>query len=269
MNMDFNLIHQLICEIRGIGDIINNWRSIEGYRKVRDQKLFKTEADHKASFLLKELILKFDSNSSIISEEDSSFSKKKINKYWLIDPIDGTSSWYEGYNGFVTQISYIENETPILGIIYAPALNEIWWGVRGQGGFHNGKMLSKPQIDFTTKIKLIDNYPKPMGISKVLFEGLKFNIKYLESGSIGLKSVKIADGSANLFVKDVVFRDWDIAASYVLLKELDCHISDLYGNQIEFNGSHEKFDGLLVTSNYNLAYEVLKFIKIKRGSKIV
>lgn len=269
MSMDFNIIHQLIDEIRNIGDIINSWRSIEDYRKIRDQKLFKTEADNKANFLLKELILKFDSNSRIISEEDASFIKKKPNTYWLIDPIDGTSSWYEGYNGFVTQIAYIENGIPTLGIVYAPALKKIWWGILGHGAFLNGKMLSKPKIDFNTLVKLIDNYPKPMRISKMLFEGLKFNIKYVESGSIGLKSVKIADGSANLFVKDVVFRDWDIVPPYVLLKELDCHISDLDGNQLEFKGSHEKFNGLLVASNYNLAYEVLKFIKINRGSKIV
>ena len=261
--MDFKRLDELIDGVKLIGDKINQWRNDEQLKKIREPKDFKTEADFKASALLKELIFKYDKNAVVISEEDEVFSINRPNAYWLIDPIDGTASWYEGFDGFVTQVAYIVNTTPVLGIVYAPALKKVWWGLAGQGAFLNGHQLNKPKRGHVDNIRLVDNYPEPRRIAKKLYEGMDNISHYIESGSLGLKSVLVADGGADLFVKDVVIRDWDIAPAYVLLKELDCHLSDLKGKEISFSGVHDKLDGLLVATNSDLANKVIAYIKTK------
>jgi len=259
--MDSKIRSVLIDGVIDIGNQINQWRNNEQVKKIRNPKDFKTEADFKADLLLRELILKYDKKGCIISEEDDDFSIDRPEFYWLIDPIDGTASWYDGFKGFVTQIAYIQYGIPVFGIIYAPALKNIWWGSAGVGAFKNGKQIEKPKNEDIANVKLIDNYPEPRGIAKKIFEGLDKHVQYIESGSLGLKSVLVADGSADLFVKDVIFRDWDVAPAYVLLKELGCFITDKDGNELSFSGQHEKLNGLLVSSSSKLSNYVTAFIK--------
>jgi histidinol phosphatase-like enzyme (inositol monophosphatase family) len=57
---------------------------------------------------------------------------------WVIDPIDGTKSFIHGVPTFGTLIALVENSTPIVGVINAPALSERWIGAYGQPAFYNG-----------------------------------------------------------------------------------------------------------------------------------
>ena len=258
--MDSNLIKGLIDGLRVIGDEINQWRYDEKNKIIHEPKQFKTEADFKANKAIKNLILSFDNTAVIISEEDDTFNDSKFSSYWLVDPIDGTASWYEGFDGFVTQIAYIENDIPMFGVIYAPALDKLWWAVKGDGAFLNGnKLHNRRNEQFARGFKLIDNYPEPKRIAKTISEGMLVE-QYIESGSLGLKSVLVADGSADLFAKDVLIRDWDIAPAHVILNELGCHLSDLKGESILFIGSHEKNDGLIVAANPSLARKIVEFV---------
>jgi 3'(2'), 5'-bisphosphate nucleotidase len=246
----------LINGIKEIGDQISDWRNDDELRSILDPISFKTKADYKASNLLKNLIQTVDKGAVIVSEEDSSFDTNRKKSYWIIDPIDGTASWFDGFSGFVTQVAYIVNEEPIIGIVYAPALGKMWHGVKGKGAFLNHKRI-KCNFDKTNdKLSLVDNYPNPRGIAKKVFESMALNC-YLESGSLGLKSVLVADGTTDIFIKDVKIRDWDIAPAYVIIREVSGRMCDLNGSDIHFTGVYEKNNGLLVTRNLQVAQAVL------------
>src|SRR3954466_12402195 len=98
---------------------------------------------------------------------------------------------------------------PELAVIYAPAFGQVFGAVRGRGATLNGDTLNCA-IPAGRRI-LIDNYPEPRGIAAEAFTGLKCT-GYMESGSLALKVCRVADGSADIFIKDVVVRDWDMAA---------------------------------------------------------
>lgn len=249
-------LQKLMNGIRKIGDKIRNWREDEELRNILDPISFTTKADYKASNLLKDLIQTLDKGAIIVSEEDSFFNANRKKPYWIIDPIDGTASWFNGFNGFVTQVAYIENEEPIIGIIYAPVLDKMWHGVKGQGAFLNSKRINCNSDKANNKLSLVDNYPNPRGISKKVFDSMALSY-YLESGSLGLKSVLVADGTADIFVKDVIVRDWDIAPAYVIIKEVSGKMCDLNGSDIKFSGAYEKNKGLLVTRNSQVAQAVI------------
>ena len=87
--------------------------------------------------------------------------------------------------------------------------------VKQNGAYKNGSRLPNVKSPSTT---LIDNYPEPRGIAAKLFDKMALE-QYVESGSLGLKICRIAEGSADIFVKDVLVKDWDLAAPELILHE--------------------------------------------------
>ena len=81
---------------------------------------------------------------------------------------------------------------------------------------------------------MTDNYPEPRGIASFLAKGLQIN-KYLESGSIGLKCALVGDGSADIFVRTLLFAT-GIGSAAVLLKEVGADLLDCFGNEYLFTG---------------------------------
>lgn len=224
----------------------------------------KTEADRQAHGFLSSELARLFPNVPVISEEDESHSQKRPSEYWLIDPIDGTASWYNGFDGFVSQAAFIRDGVPIFGVIHSPKMTSTWYAESGKGAYLNGIRL--PRLTSHTRTKFIDNTPRPHGITKRLMERL--NTKdYTECGSIGLKSVLVADGTVDVFAKDVVVRDWDLAPVDVILKEVGGSLFLLNGNKYCYNGSYEKNDGFIVARNEFLAEKILSSQCSKESQK--
>ena len=197
---------------------------------------FKARADAMAHRELKKRLEKLLPGTPVISEEDpASLVSRRPERYWLIDPLDGTASFAGGFSGYVTQAAFMKNNRPELAAIFAPALGLLYTAERGKGAYLNGKKLGLSKSAPVTA--LIDNYPAPRGIAEKIFRAFKFK-RYIESGSIALKICRVADGSAGLFVKDVPVRDWDLAAPYLVLKEARGTMTDIEGGKIGFNGDY-------------------------------
>ena len=88
-----------------------------------------TKADLAANSLIINEIKKIDSDIPILSEESSIDwdERKKWNKYWLIDPLDGTKEFINKNGEFTVNIALIENNNSVLGIIYAPAKSLLYF----------------------------------------------------------------------------------------------------------------------------------------------
>ncbi|STX51390.1 myo-inositol-1(or 4)-monophosphatase [Legionella busanensis] len=237
-----------------IGDMIESWRNDQTAKNIIEPTEFKTQADLKAHELLSELIQTIFPNTIIISEEDYTHDFRPTN-YWLIDPIDGTASWYNGFDGFVIQAAFIENNIPLYGAVYAPVLKKLWTARRNQGAWLNNCKL--PKLIANERINLIDNYPEPKNIAGKIFNKIPIT-QYIECGSLGLKSCLVADGTADLFVKDVVIRDWDLAPAAVIINEVGGVLTDLTGEIISFTGSFQKNKGLIVARDKYLLKSIVK-----------
>ncbi len=217
-------------------------------------------ADIKANSLIKKILMQLDPGCAIISEEDDTFLNNRPDEYWLVDPIDGTSSWLNGFDGFVTQLAYIKKNTPIYGAVYAPCLKKLWTACKGEGAYLNGKILNKSKCH--NSIKLIDNYPEPRKIAETIYKYMQIT-DYIESGSLGLKACLVADGTADLFIKDVVIKDWDIAPAEVILRELNMPITDLFSKNIKYKNQFDN-NGIIVARDTILFNKVLHIIKSKK-----
>lgn len=239
-----------------LGKKMLSWReeAIEGHWEGSQ---LKTKADMDAHYFLVDALTKLALEIPIISEEnEDNHSLDRPMRYFIIDPIDGTASFAGGFKGFVTQIAYIENKEVKIGVVYAPALNELFSAEKGKGAFLNHKPL-KLEDKLNKTIRLIDNYPEPRGVAEKIFKGLPCN-EYVEFGSLGLKICKIADGTANLFVKDVILKDWDVAAADLILKEAGGYFARLNGSAYLYDGSYYK-QGIIACATLNIAEKMNKF----------
>ena len=208
---------------------------------------FKSEVDLIADKLLKNGLYKLKPGIPIVSEEDLNSHKfYKSNIYWIIDPIDGTASYCNGFSGYVIQLALIEKDKPINSFIYCPELKRMYTAIKGRGAKLNGKKLCIAHN--SESIIMVDNYPTPKGFTKMVFQKLNCS-KYLESGSLGLKICLIASGEANLFIKNVVVKDWDLAPGDLLLKESGGYLFDFKGKKIKYNTSLTKEEGIIAINS--------------------
>ena len=215
---------------------------------------FKATADHLAhNFLVSALNQAFP-ELPVVSEEDASSSSEHTGDYFIIDPIDGTASFSHGFAGWVTQAAYISEGRPIMAGIYAPATDEYFAAMSASGAYCNGRRLFATK-NISSAEYLIDNYPEPHGISLQLMRNLKIP-NYLESGSISLKICRVADGSADLFVKDMEPRDWDVAAPMLLIAEAGGILTDINGATLILGMPGRRHKGLISTTSPLVAEQV-------------
>jgi len=215
---------------------------------------FKARADDLAhQFLVTALSVAFP-GIPVVSEEDVASIGACAGEYFIIDPIDGTASFAHGFNGWVTQVAYISEEQPVMAGIYAPASDEYFSAISKQGAFCNGRSLSVHRSSEPAK-SLIDNYPQPRGIAQELMQAL-YIPTYIESGSISLKICRVADRSADLFVKDMSPRDWDVAAPMLLLAEAKGILMDIKGDPIVLGKPGRCHHGLIAMSSPVVAQQV-------------
>ena len=194
----------------------------------------------------------------IVSEEDSSHSEQRHPEYWLIDPIDGTGSWAGGFPGYVTQAAFIREGVVEFGAIHAPALHRTWVAVRGVGAFLNGEKLPIRE-SARSPLVVVDNYPEPRDACLELINWLG-NASYKESGSLGLKAVMVASGDADVFVKSVVVRDWDLAPAMAVCAETGAVLTRVNGSHFSLSGSLEKIDGVVVAADEYLARRIAEWL---------
>ena len=153
----------------------------------------------------------------IISEEGY-FKNEEFNQnlYWLVDPIDGTSSFIKGKDEYTINIALIEDGVPILGIIGHPPSNTLWFGYKNIAF----KIKKNRKIELKTKPSRL----KPVIIisgrydyeTQIFIEKLKYS--KLKKYSSSIKFCKIAEGQGDLYPRLSSIKKWDIAAGDAILR---------------------------------------------------
>jgi len=242
-----------------VGEMVAGLRKSLNHFLQKDQSAAAREADLRAhTELVRRLNLAYP-EVPVVSEEDGHHNVARPADYFLIDPIDGTSSWAGGFAGFVCQIARIQNGIPVFGVVHAPILGRTWVAERGVGAFLNGAPMPRLKSDPLERIVVVDNYPVARGVSAELMEWLG-NSSYLECGSIGLKASLVASGDADLFVKDVLVRDWDVAPAIVLISEVGGFIANPDGTTFQLSGPFDKPRGVIVARTRELGEAVASWI---------
>lgn len=250
------MLNEMESVVREVGAALIKMRDTDAIEGEWQGAQLKTKADILAHELMSKLLKKLDPSIPVVSEEDDASQEiARPAKYWLIDPIDGTASFAGGFDGFVTQVALMENAQPIKATIYAPSLDQLYSAEKGKGAHLNDVAL---QVVPKRKGKtLIDNYPEARGITAEAYDALSFE-SYIECGGIALKMCRIADGSADVFFKDIIVRDWDLAAPHLILSEANGYLALINGGSINYTGSFAKV-GMIASRSSKLENEIVNW----------
>jgi 3'(2'), 5'-bisphosphate nucleotidase len=219
----------LLSEVNEIslsaGEVILNWykfESIPHIKKTDDSPL--TKADEEANDLILKS-LKKTSSYPVVSEESLVDFKIRQNwgTFWLVDPLDGTKNFLNKDGEFTVNIALINDGKPILGVVYAPALNLLYSAIKEKGAKLNGcsiynKSLRSEPIAAVSSMHGSDEtteFLSKAGINKV---------KPIGSA---LKLCKLAEGEVDIYPRFGPTSEWDIAAGHLIAAEGGGKIIDL------------------------------------------
>ncbi|MCC7299723.1 MAG: 3'(2'),5'-bisphosphate nucleotidase CysQ [Verrucomicrobia bacterium] len=172
----------------------------------------------------------------ILSEESKTVPyehRKAWRKYWLVDPLDGTKEFIKKNGEFTVNIALIENGHPVLGVVYAPALNMLYFGIVGQGAFRatgddlfqglekNYEALPlKSEIDKHQSVIRVVASRSHMNPETELFIAAlekKGRVELVSSGS-SLKLCMVAAGMADVYPRIAPTMEWDTAAAQAIVE---------------------------------------------------
>lgn len=219
------------------GEIAKNFYN-ENY--LIEKKLDKspvTEADKKIDEFICKKLSRF--NYPILSEEtEDDFQKREKSEYvWIIDPLDGTKDFIQKTDEFSIIIGLVKNGVPVLGVVFAPMLDELYFAEKNKGAFlvKNGKKkkisVSKNQLRggkiFVSRNHLGEWEQK---IAK------KYEMQIVTMGSAGLKICKVASGEAEIYINSGnKSSEWDVCAGDIILQEAGGSITDMNNEKIAYN----------------------------------
>ena len=181
-----------------------------------------TLADKAAEAIILSALKAVDSGITIISEESAeSHLLEAPERFFIVDPLDGTKEFLkkDGLGSFTVNIALIEKNEPVLGIVYAPALDRLFYGSKELGAFEQSnnqtKKISVRQIPSSGAIavasvshrdKQTDNWLNKNGIQ--------------QTTSIGssLKFCLVACGEADVYPRFGPTMEWDTAAGDAILR---------------------------------------------------
>jgi len=255
------MLEKISALLNSVGTEMLTWRGKALCDGHWEGSQLKTVADQEAHRLLKEGLARIAPLPCVSEEDASSHVSERPDIYWLIDPIDGTASFCNGFDGFVTQVALIQGCQPVLAVVHAPALGLTYTATKDGRALCNHVPISTIASGEHALV-LTDNYPEPRGIARRLYDEIGCT-GYVESGSIGLKICRVADGTASLFVKDVIVRDWDLAPADLILTRAGGILTTLTGEPISYTGGFER-TGLIAAGSRTLAESVRNWNRAER-----
>ncbi len=199
-----------------------------------------TEADHAADGIIGSGLAGLHPALPVLSEESSLprwERRRDWDRYWLVDPLDGTREFVRRNDEFTVNIALVENHRAVLGVVFAPALNLEFSGALGQGAWRrdNDGPLVPACVTSTPRKPLrvmgSRSHPGP-GLSDFMERLGPYELFPMGSS---LKACMVADGQADIYPRLGPTSEWDTAAAQAILESAGGGIIDLAGQPLRYN----------------------------------
>ena len=191
------------------------------------------------TFLKRELGALLPSAGWLSEETGDDHARLATGLIWLVDPIDGTRDFLRGRRGWCVSVALVSAGRPLIGILAAPARDEVWTAVAGKGARRNGASLSaSTRTGFHGARVPADSLAK---VDRILEMVAKPN-------SIALRIAMVAADEADLVATLRWGYEWDIAAATLIAREAGAAVSDAFGQTLDFNKRDPRAFGVLVSA---------------------
>jgi len=190
-----------------------------------------TKADIKSNEIIAESLKDLYPGIPILSEENKEVPyniRKNWEYFWLIDPLDGTKEFVKKNGEFTVNIALIHKDTPVLGVIYAPTPEILYYAQKDRGAFKQEKDRRPQRLPICKhtnnnnilKVIVSKSYynQETKDFVNNLKNKYKKTIEFIRIGS-SLKLCLIAEGKADIYPRLAPTMEWDIAAGQAVVEE--------------------------------------------------
>jgi len=246
--------------------------------KFKEDKTPLTLADTTSHEIICSSLKSVNDNIPVISEEGfipDFEERKKLNFYWLVDPLDGTKEFLKRNGEFTVSIALIERNKPVFGIIYAPVRKEIFFAQKDKGSyklfFNDKTKFSKLNGNFETVLfscsERLPNFKKSdESINVVISRShmsqetrdfidilkTKYRVNIIPVGGSLLKFCLVAEESADIYPRiGSPIYEWDTAAGHIIVEEAGGKVIDLKtGKPLTYNKENLKVPSFIVLGKH-------------------
>jgi myo-inositol-1(or 4)-monophosphatase len=236
-------LEAVIAATREVGDMaMARWRgegqAVNVWNKSHDNPV--SDVDLAVDARLKAVLGAMVPEAGWLSEETADNADRlSCRAMWCVDPIDGTRDFIRGRPGWCVSVALVVDGGVELGVLYAPALDELWVAQRGQGAMLNGEALrASSRTTFNGARVPADSLPK---IDRDLVMVTKPN-------SIALRMALVADDRADLVATLRWGFEWDVAAAALIATEAGATVTDAFGQSLVFNTPRAQAFGVIASA---------------------
>ncbi|WP_444883077.1 3'(2'),5'-bisphosphate nucleotidase CysQ [Microbulbifer sp. PSTR4-B] len=231
--MNKALLEQVIAICKNAGEAIlevyHSTAELEVDTKADDSPV--TAADLAAHKILAPALAQLIDGVPVLSEEQEmpSFAERsQWQRYWIVDPLDGTKEFIRRTGEFTVNVALIENGEPVLGVVHVPVLDITYAGGKGDGAFK--RTLSgdteihvrplKPRLEAGGAVELVASRSHGAGAVDQLVERIESKLGAVVCKNMGssLKLCLVAEGAADLYPRLAPTCEWDTAAAQAVVE---------------------------------------------------
>ncbi len=196
--------------------------------------------------------------------EESVDTERRLGKrrVWMIDPLDGTNGFIARDGDFAVQIGLAVEGASVLGVVYAPLPDVLYWATEGNGAWmeRHGADLERLHVSVERDLELMrlaasrsHRSPRMDRVVKAL--GIKDEVN---RGSVGVKVGLIVERQCDLYVHlSPRTKQWDTCAPEAILRESGGNMTDLFGYPLSYNSPEVQNRNGLIASNGAAHQEII------------
>ncbi|WP_163936574.1 3'(2'),5'-bisphosphate nucleotidase CysQ [Paraferrimonas sp. SM1919] len=219
-------------------------------KEIKSDNTPVTSADLAAHKIIAEGLAKLSPDIPVLSEEDTEIPlsvRSQWQRYWLVDPLDGTQEFISRSGDFAVIIALVEKNQPAMGVVYAPMTDVCYYAVKGQGAFKrqadgqtNRINSTSFKVDKLTGLRLaVSRVQKTEFLLRHFSPDLKYDL--IPLGSAALKSCLIAEGGADCYMRLGPTGEWDTGATQCIVEEAGGRIANFELQPLSYN-QRESFE---------------------------
>ncbi len=216
-----------------------------------------TEADHAAEKVIMDVIKSKFPDHQVLAEETGEIIQDSAYK-WIIDPIDGTVNFAHGIPLNCVSIGVEHEGEIILGCVYNPHLNELFFAEKGNGAFLNDKPIRVSEETQAIKACLVTGFPytyinMPDGPLEIFDRFIRKGVPVRRLGSAAIDLCWVAAGRFDGFYEHKL-EAWDSAAGYLMVEEAGGKVTDFTGSKFSV------YQHRILATNGKIHEEMLRVI---------
>ena len=247
-------LHTAINLAREAGVIVKTFYQVPPTVRWKDPTEPVTEADRAVNaYLVKQFAQLFPEDGVLAEESKDDLSRLQKRRVWIVDPLDGTAEFIAHNGEFCIMIGLAVDSAPVIGVVYQPIDDVLYYAAQGQGAFveefgDRFPLRVSTETDLS-RFRLVVSRSHRAPLVDAMIKELDVQ-RERSVGSVGLKIGLIARGQADFYVHpNPGTKEWDTCAPEVIVREAGGIMTDCWNRPLRYNQEDVVRHFGLLTSN--------------------